>query len=107
MRHIFSLLLLTFDQVLARDGFRCMVTGMFDYASLKKSAELRSIHESLRGGMPITIETCHILNESTKQGIGTSDESAVVDKVCTIVESMIHSPHLLPRRSMLLAFWPL
>ena len=83
MGHVFSFLLLTFDQVLARDGFRCMVTGLFDDTSLNKSTELRSMHENL-GGMPVTVETCHILNESTTQGIGTSEKSTVANKVCTI-----------------------
>ena len=90
MCHALSFLPLTFDQALARDGFRCMVTGMFDDTSLNKSAELRSIHESLDGGMPITVETCHILNESTTQGIGTGDKSTVVN--CRVLHNSFSSP---------------
>lgn len=52
------------------------------------------------GGLPITVKMCHILNEPTKQGIGTSQKNVVVNKACTIVESsvIIHSPPLVSRR---------
>ena len=39
---LFSLFLML-DQVLARDGFRCIITGMFNSGSLKKSAALRDM----------------------------------------------------------------
>ena len=63
-----SFALLMFDQALARDGYRCMITGMFDRGSLKRSAALRKIAES-EGVNGVTIHACHILNESTTQGI--------------------------------------
>ncbi|KAH0835502.1 hypothetical protein J3R83DRAFT_9177 [Lanmaoa asiatica] len=51
---------------LARDGYRCMITGMFDSDSLLHRTELQAmatrnhVHEA-------TVQTCHILNESTVQ----------------------------------------
>jgi hypothetical protein len=55
-----------FNQVLARDGYQCMVTGMFDHNSLLCCAELANrATGSIRG----TVQTCHILNESMMQGI--------------------------------------
>jgi len=88
------------NQALARDGFRCMITGMFDETSLKLSAELRRKHESL-GGMPITVKTCHILSEST-QGVGTNGERTTGNEVCIIAGPSIvmDSPHQLPRHIM-------
>ncbi|KAH0835410.1 hypothetical protein J3R83DRAFT_9030 [Lanmaoa asiatica] len=61
-----SALFLVFNQALARDGYRCMVTGMFDSDSLLHRTELQvmatgdHVHEA-------TVQTCHILNESTIQ----------------------------------------
>jgi len=79
-----------------------MITGMFDDASLKLNAELRRKHESL-GGMPITVKTCHILSESTTQGVETSTTGV---KVCIIAgaSTAVHSPHPLSRHMMPLVF---
>ncbi|KAF9643997.1 hypothetical protein BDM02DRAFT_3122647 [Thelephora ganbajun] len=69
----------TRKKALARDGFRCMITGYFDRRSLKYSAELQRMKETLNG-ISLNIETSHILNESTTQGVGTGEESSVVNK---------------------------
>ena len=69
-----------FNQALARDGYRCMITGMIDETSLRHCADLRTIQK--RGGTnAVTVQTAHILNESTMQGTdpaGTSENSAEV-----------------------------
>lgn len=60
--------MLMFNKALARDGFRCMVTGMLDRGSVRRCQPL--LHESLRKGIRvIEVETAHILNEPTMQGI--------------------------------------
>ena len=64
-----------FDQALTRDGYRCMITGMFDDGSLEKSAALRNIAKS-EGANGVTIHACHILNESTTQGIDPEGNTA-------------------------------
>ncbi|KAG9308101.1 hypothetical protein JVU11DRAFT_12533 [Chiua virens] len=48
--------------VLARDGYRCVVTGIYDESSL---AKFNSVAEVLMA----TLEVAHIFNESTTQGI--------------------------------------
>ncbi|KAF9643148.1 hypothetical protein BDM02DRAFT_3104817 [Thelephora ganbajun] len=67
---------ITRKKALARDGFRCMITGLFDVASLGHNVELQHENETL-GGMPVAVETSHILNESTTQGVGTSERRSV------------------------------
>ena len=60
-----------------------MVTGMLDETSLNKSAALQEMAER-DGANGVTVHACHILNESTTQGIdpeGISDHSATVNKV--------------------------
>ena len=60
-----------------------MVTGMFDETSLSKSAALQDMAER-DGANGVPVHTCHILNESTTEGIdpeGITDHSAVVNKV--------------------------
>ena len=60
-----------------------MVTGMFDETSLSKSAALRNMEER-DGANGVTVHACHILNESTMQGIdleAISDHGATVNKV--------------------------
>ena len=59
--------LLMFDQALARDGFRCIITGMFDSGSLKKSEAMRDMAKR-DGANGVVICPCHILSESTTQG---------------------------------------
>ena len=63
------------DQAFARDGFRCMITGMLDTTSLKRSAELRC-NKDLVGGVHVSVVTSHILNESMAQGTSISEENA-------------------------------
>jgi len=65
---------------------------------MKSIAELRRENEHLHSP-PISVIACHILNESTTQGIGASE--AVVNNVCTVAESSIsiRSPHPLPRHA--------
>jgi len=58
-----------FDQALARDGFRCIITGMINQKSLESSAALRGVAKR-DGASMATIKACHILNESTMQGTG-------------------------------------
>ena len=67
--------LLILDQALTRDGYRCMITGMFDDGSLKRSAALRKIAK-IEGANGVTIHACHILNESTTQGIDPEGNTA-------------------------------
>jgi hypothetical protein len=77
------------DQALARDGYRCMLTGMFDRTSLKCNRELRQQCDDLPGATATTVQACHILNESTMRGIdptGASDVDTVTNKVCTFTE---------------------
>lgn len=60
-----------------------MITGMFDSTSLNDCADLNDM--AIRDDIvAVTVETCHILNESTMQGIdptGASEDVAVVNKV--------------------------
>lgn len=53
-----------FNQVLARDGYSCVVTGILNQSSLSRCRELGD-HDKLA----LVIETAHILNESTTQGM--------------------------------------
>jgi len=78
----FSALLMS-NQALARDGYRCMVSGMFNESSLKKSATLQ-VMAKRDGANRISVHACHILSESTTQGIdpeSTSDHGPTVNKV--------------------------
>jgi hypothetical protein len=55
-----------------------MVTGMIDRDSYDKNAELQYIAER-DGAFPMQLNTCHILNDSTMQGIdpaGTGGDDA-------------------------------
>ncbi|KAF9643386.1 hypothetical protein BDM02DRAFT_3273075 [Thelephora ganbajun] len=67
------------EKALARDDFQCMITGSFDETSVKHNAELQAREKDL-GGRPTVVEACHILSESTTQGVGASEESSVVNK---------------------------
>ncbi|KAF9645735.1 hypothetical protein BDM02DRAFT_3262713 [Thelephora ganbajun] len=66
-------------KALARDGFRCMITGLFDMTSLKHNAELQRRGETL-GGMPIVVQASHILSESMTQGIGLNEKGSIANK---------------------------
>jgi len=82
-RRSFFALFLMFDQALARDGFRCIITGMINKKSLQSNAALRDIAKR-DGASTAQVNACHILNESTMQGTdpaGISGESAVTSKV--------------------------
>jgi hypothetical protein len=77
---------LTIGQALARDGFRCMVTGMFDGTSMKTNHELRKMCSDLNA-FSTTVQASHILNESTMQDIdpaGGSEKTTVINKVCAV-----------------------
>ena len=76
-------LMLTFNKALARDDFRCMVTGMLDRTLARRCQPLldASLRERIKLG---EVQTAHILNESTMQGIdpeGASKEGATMNKV--------------------------
>ncbi|KAG6375712.1 hypothetical protein JVT61DRAFT_3287 [Boletus reticuloceps] len=70
------------QRALARDGFRCMVTGMLDRSSVGGCQVL--LDEAQREDInAVTVEAVHILNESTMQGIepeGISEDTAAVNK---------------------------
>ena len=62
-------------KALARDDFRCMVTGMLDHRSVGHCQAL--LHESLNEDITMSeIQTAHIFNGSTLQGI--EDRKSVV-----------------------------
>ncbi|KAF8258606.1 hypothetical protein EI94DRAFT_1754177 [Lactarius quietus] len=68
-------------KVLARDGFRCLLTGIFDIKSTQYNQQLLE-RAQLSAGVS-TVAACHILSESTMQGIdptGTSKDVCVMDK---------------------------
>lgn len=83
MHNPLSTLFLMFNQVLARDGYRCMITKLIDESSLDHCADLQVIQERDRIDA-VTVETAHILNESTVQSTdpaGTSEDTAQENKV--------------------------
>ena len=58
-------LFLAFNQALARDGYRCMLSGMFDGESVLHCADLKAMAHT----MWVDVQTSHILNDSTMQDI--------------------------------------
>ena len=95
-----------------RDGFRCILTGVFDYTSTRQNPELDQLRRSINA-RAATVQACHILNESTMQDVdptGTSEESTVSNKVCAAtVSRVLHCPdrpHLPLRQSMLSQLCP-
>ena len=69
-----------------RDGFRCMLTGYFDRASVERSPALAQQCNDADCGV-ITVDACHILNEPTMQDIDhamVSENSAGTNKVCAV-----------------------
>ncbi|KAF9654326.1 hypothetical protein BDM02DRAFT_3106658 [Thelephora ganbajun] len=77
-------------KALARDDYRCILTGMFDRTSLRFSRELDQLRRGLDATFT-TIQACHILNESTMQGIdptGASEDTAVMSKTDYAVTAM-------------------
>ena len=86
------------QQALARDGFRCMVTGLFDRTSMRQSRTLKQSCVDL-GAASATVQACHILSESTMQGVdpaGDSENAATVNKVCGIGVSCSLLPPPIP-----------
>lgn len=61
--------LLTFDQALARDDFRCVISGWFDRTSIRECVELQNKQQRLNG--ITTVTPTHILN-----GLATQDAQA-------------------------------
>ena len=95
-------------KALARDDFRCMVTGMLDHRSVGHCQAL--LHESLNEDITMSeIQTAHIFNGSTLQGIdpeGGGKEGATMNKVPSLCR-VLHFAHALSRLVMrLLALWP-
>ena len=59
-----------------RDGFRCMLTGMYDDISLKRNPEL--CQQCCRlGSYSADVDACHILGELTVQGIMSNEVRSV------------------------------
>jgi hypothetical protein len=81
-------------QALARDGYRCLLTGTFDWTSMKKNRQLSE--ERARLGIGVgPVEACHILSESTMQGVdstGVNDDVHVMNKVCAVNFSSLPVP---------------
>lgn len=83
----FSSPTLTLDQALARDGFRCVLTGMIDKTSLEMNKELVRTVQALHDPVISIVDVCHIVNESTMQGVDPSRDGkgdSVVNKVWAI-----------------------
>ncbi|KAJ3926772.1 MAG: hypothetical protein NXY57DRAFT_689536 [Lentinula lateritia] len=59
------------EKALARDGYQCMITGVWDTNSLERNIELNELLVKSRG-YEATVQTCHILSQSIMQGIGDS-----------------------------------
>ncbi|KAJ4482904.1 hypothetical protein C8J55DRAFT_559733 [Lentinula edodes] len=57
------------EKVLARDGYQCMITGVWDTNSLERNMELNELLVKSRG-YEATVKTCHILSQSIMEGIG-------------------------------------
>ena len=85
-----------FNQALARDGYWCMVTGRLDLNSVRHCQALGD--EAEREHITVAmIETAHILNESTMQGIdpegtgkdATANEVQYFHRVPSVTEPSI------------------
>jgi len=68
--------------VLTRDGYRCVLTGMFDDTSTRGNRKLEQLCVDL-GAASATVEARHILNGSTMQEIDPTGDS----HVCTATVS--------------------
>ena len=78
-----------------RDGHRCLLTGSFDETSAEKSHELREQRTRQRAGTNV-IAACHILNESTMQGVDptvASENNLMINKVCAVTSPVVSRPH--------------
>ncbi|KIP02683.1 hypothetical protein PHLGIDRAFT_111814 [Phlebiopsis gigantea 11061_1 CR5-6] len=60
-------------KALARDGFRCMLTGILDTASAKK---LEDFNEPSR----VPTSCCHILSQSTVQDVNSAELNAITKR---------------------------
>ncbi|KAJ7054442.1 hypothetical protein C8F01DRAFT_1221382 [Mycena amicta] len=60
---------------LVRDGYRCKVTGTFDYESCKLHSQLRTEANALGAGLT-TLECAHIFSESVQDGDKVSKYAA-------------------------------
>jgi len=70
--------------VLTRDGYRCVLTGMFDDTSAQENRKLEQLCVDL-GAASTTVEARHISNGLTMQNTdpaGGSEESTTMNKVC-------------------------
>lgn len=80
---LLSPLSLMFNQALARDGYQCMISCMFDRESLEHCSALWAIAE--RDQVPSSaVQTSHIFEEPKTQGIdpaGTDEDSTAVNNV--------------------------
>ena len=63
----FAPFLMSDSQALVRDGFRCMITGMFDSGSLENNEALRDMGNR-DGANGVMIRPCHFLSEAKTQG---------------------------------------
>lgn len=75
---------LTPDEVLARDHFRCVVTGTFDLPSLYRDEDLVRQCDELTAKATL-LNACCIIGESVEQCIDVTPErgvDAVTRKVC-------------------------
>jgi len=78
--------LLTFSQILARDGYRCVRTCAFDGTSLRRNCELKKLYDDLEAS-PATVQAWHVLNERTMQGAdpaGGGEKSTTIHNVCAV-----------------------
>lgn len=60
-------------QALARDGYQCMLTGLFNTNSIQRNKELETFVEDIKGA-EATVQTCHILDKATLQGLEDPSE---------------------------------
>ena len=65
-----------YNQALARDGYRCVITGIFNKASVKRYPNLVQ-----RNATVLPLETAHIFNESMMQGIDPAVREDSQDKL--------------------------
>ena len=97
------------NQALARDGFRCVVTGVFDWPSIKCNTELKRECLERLNAPAVDLTTSHIVNEPKTQGARTGWRGAMVNVVRPITRSSSRSAirsHFLPSGVILLALCP-
>ena len=72
-----ALLILGILKALVRDGFRCIVTGIYDYRFLRESTELEQERTGSGVGASAT-ECAHIIPQSIATISGVDDKDAKV-----------------------------